>query len=93
MHHPETARCPLCSLFQVLLVLFAQQHSDLVELGSLCRLFGPAALHQLTQLGAVTLWVNGRPQAGPLPQNHAVHDLCTETVEHIQRRFRTSSEP
>lgn len=51
----------LCSRFQVLLVLFAQQHSDLVELGSLRRLFGPAALHQLTQLGAVTLRVDGRP--------------------------------
>lgn len=61
------------------LVVFAQQQADVVEVGSLRRLFGPTALHELTQLRAVTLRVDGGPQAGPLPQNHPVHDFCRHT--------------
>lgn len=60
------------------LVLLAQQQADVVELGPLRGLLGPAALHQLTQLLAVTLGVDGWSEAGPLPQDHPVHDLCRE---------------
>lgn len=50
----------------------------MVELGPFRGLLGPAALHQLTQLLAVTLGVDGWSEAGPLPQDHPVHDLCRE---------------
>ena len=66
----------LCFLLQHSLVLFAQQQVDVVELRPFCRLLGPAALHQLTQLRTVALGVDGRSEAGPLAQNHPVHDLC-----------------
>lgn len=62
-------------LSALLLVVLAQQQADVVEVGPLGGLLGPAALHQLTQLLAVDLWVQDRPKAGPLAQDHPVHDL------------------
>ena len=66
-------------------VLFAQQQADVVEVRSLGRLLGPAALHQLTQFRAVALRVDGGPQTGPLAQNHPVHDLCGDIQDNQSR--------
>lgn len=70
------------------LVVFAQQQSDLVELRPLRRLLRPAALHKLTQLRTVTLWVVGRSETRPLAQDHPVYDLCRQAIL-IDRYFQT----
>lgn len=75
--------------------MLAQQQPDVVEVGSLGWLLGPAALHQLAQLGfglvgtrtlSMVLRVDGGSQAGPLTQNHPVHDLCWD-IGMLRRRL------
>lgn len=58
------------------LVEFGHVDLDVAKVGSLCRVFSPAALHQDGQLLRVTFAVCRRPKVWLLTVPHLLHDLC-----------------
>lgn len=60
----------------LLLVEFGHINLDVAEVRPLCRVLGPAALHQDGQLLRVVPGVGGRPEVRLLPVPHLLHDLC-----------------
>lgn len=56
-------------------MLLPQQDLDGVEVGPLARFFAPAALHQDSQLLAVTVEAEGGAEVGQVTMNHRLDDL------------------
>lgn len=56
-------------------VLFPQQDLDGVEVGPLAGLFAPAALHQDSELLAVTVEAEGGTEGGDTTLTHCLNDL------------------
>lgn len=57
-------------------MLFPQQDLNGVEVRSLARLFAPAALHQDSELLAVTMEAEGRTEGGDATLKHHLNNLC-----------------
>lgn len=57
-------------------VLLPEQDLDGVEVGTLTRLFTPAALHQDTKLLTVTVEAEGGAEGWGATMNHCLYDLC-----------------
>lgn len=57
-------------------MLLPEQDLDGVEVGTLARLFTPAALHQDTELLTVTVEAEGGAEGWGATMNHCLHNLC-----------------
>ena len=63
------------------LVEFGHVDLDVAEVGPVCGVLGPAALHQDGQLLRVAFVVCRRPEVRLLSVPHLLYDLCTQRRE------------